>query len=84
MDSRIVVPSMVPMLENRAEVLENTVPAGTETPTSLGISPTITMRLSPNTKPVTMGLDRNSATHPMRSSPAATSTSPAPIASPTV
>ena len=34
----------------------------------------------PRTKPVTIGLDRNSAIHPIRAKPATTSTSPEPRA----
>ena len=48
---------------------------------STGSSPTTMVRVRPNTKPVTMGFDRNSATQPMRSSPKTRRTSPVAIAS---
>ncbi len=50
-------------------------------PNSFGISPMIITKTRPNTNPVTMGLERNSAAHPRRKSPAASRPSPAPMAS---
>ena len=50
-------------------------------PNSLGISPMTITATRPNTKPVTMGLERNSAAHPRRSSPTASRTRPDPMAS---
>ena len=46
-------------------------------PSRLGSSPMITRMVRPKTKPVTMGLDKNSATQPTRRNPARTKTAPA-------
>ncbi len=53
-----------------------TSPGGLGTPISTGSSPTTMVRVRPNTKPVTIGFDRNSATQPMRSKPKIRRTSP--------
>ena len=50
-------------------------------PSRLGISPMMMSSTRPNTNPVTIGLDRNSAAQPMRSRPPMTSARPAAIAS---
>jgi hypothetical protein len=56
----------------------------TSTPTMRGISPTMTSTVSPKTKPVTIGLLKNSATQPTRRRPRTIRTTPAPSASATV
>jgi hypothetical protein len=45
-------------------------PGGFSMPSSVGSSPTMIVSVRPNTNPVTIGFDRNSATHARRSSTA--------------
>ena len=76
--------SRVSKFPSSACTLLSTSPWGAVMPMSFGTSPMMTRIVSPMTNPVTIGLDRNSATHPTFSRPVATSTSPAPNASATV
>ncbi len=50
-------------------------------PSNVGSSPMMIVRVSPKTKPVTIGFDRNSAIQARRSSPRVTSTIPVATAS---
>ena len=50
-------------------------------PIIVGSSPMMIVSVNPRTKPVTIGFDRNSASHEIRNKPATTSTSPAAMAS---
>ncbi len=68
----------------RPPSLWKTLPDVGGTPSRLASSPTMITTVSPKTKPVTIGLERNSATQPTPSSPAAMSHSPEAIASPAV
>jgi len=45
-------------------------------PSNVGTSPTMMVGVSPRTKPVTIGFDRNSTSHEIRDTPAATSVIP--------
>ena len=65
------------ILSAKADIRCRTSPGVTWMPSRLGSSPMITRMVRPKTKPVTMGLDRNSATQPTRRNPARTRTAPA-------
>ena len=49
-------------------------------PSNVGTSPMTMVSVRPRTKPVTIGLDRNSASHGIRNTPATTSATPATMA----
>ena len=65
------------ILSAKADIRCRTSPGVTGMPSRLGSSPMITRMVRPKTKPVTMGLDKNSATQPTRRNPARTRTAPA-------
>ena len=68
-------------LAPRAPTRSTTWPGGVGTPSRWGISPRMMRMVRPSTKPVTIGLERNSATHPIPRRPAASRTRPEPSAS---